>query len=75
MTDQAMTPMIEHAIKVSGVYAKIVNEVWPNGVIARCPACGNTLHLTVSETVECLSNGWPKCCGHSMAISEAKTPK
>jgi hypothetical protein len=70
-----MDPIIETAIKASGVHKKIVLEVWPHGVIARCPACGNTLHLDVDETINCLATGWPKCCGHSMTISEAKSPQ
>jgi hypothetical protein len=74
-SNDEMTPVIQHAIKVSGVHEKIVNEVWPNGVIARCPACCNTLYLDVPETIKCLGEGWPKCCGKSMTITEAKAPK
>lgn len=72
MSDQ---PLIEAAIEVSGVYQKIAQEVWPHGVIARCPACGNTLYLDVAETINGMANGWPKCCGRTMPITEAKAPK
>jgi hypothetical protein len=74
MTNQD-TELIQHAIKATDVHRKIVLELWPYGVIARCPTCANTLHLEVEETIEGLATGWPKCCGHTMMIYEATAPK
>jgi hypothetical protein len=67
--------LIQQAIKASGVHKKIVLECWPYGVIARCPLCGSTNYLDVEETTKCLGEGWPKCCGRSVTVTEAKSPQ
>lgn len=71
MTNQTPT-LIEHAIKASGVHQRLVSEVWPKGVLATCPCCKAQQQLAPAQAVDCLANGWPKCCGHSMTISEVK---
>lgn len=71
---EILTEVEQAVVKASGMHRRIVNDVWPNGVIARCPSCGNTFHLDVEETIECLANGWPKCCGRSMPVEGAKEP-
>ncbi len=51
---------------------RIVNDVWPKGVILTCPLCEKSEHLDVEQTAECLAEGWLKCCGKTMQVEGVK---
>lgn len=37
-----------------------------------CTSCGRVASV---NPVECLSNGWPKCCGYTMTIDSPEERK
>lgn len=52
---------VEHAIKrsvVADVPQLRRGRVW-------CKTCQRTMKV---NSATCMSNGWPKCCGHTMTI-------
>ena len=55
-----------HASQLGTVHPKLARgRVW-------CHTCGKTLKVNSGE---CLSSGWPKCCGETMSIDSPEEHK
>jgi hypothetical protein len=51
------------------LHGKIAHDVFPKGGTLICTACGQTQPFTEQQGAQYLRDGWPKHCGHEMAVA------